>query len=509
MSYRKRRHTSLYVFIGVIIAGLVGVQLYWINKTITVEQDTINRQLYNDFSELADKLEENAYCYSLHAKTYVNQYEGVYLIKQKVDSQGRFISLDQGGSIDTINMFNMFTYKGDTLYENYNSIELRGFSSSLDVKFDFGMGSAMNPSQYKFGKLNKDNIKQAFDKAINVDYAFDRDYIDKGVKDILIANDIDTNYMAGIKRNANGGFLFVSDSMKSMKQYANVLKIPFLKTYVNDPYLFIVGVEKPFKKIVASMSVMMVSSVVIILILIISYAYFIRTIIRQRRLSEMKNAFINNITHEFRTPITNINLAIQNWRDTKNNPSFYYDIIAEENRHLENNVDQILQLATLKHNGLTEAHAKVNIHDVIDNALGGFEMQLKNLDSVVTFNANAQEPIVNGNSRELQNMVQNLISNAIKYSSDIPRILITTANTAGELIVAVEDNGIGMPAHVQKNIFDPFYRNSTGDRHDVKGFGLGLSYVKHIVDNHNGRIEVKSKPGDGATFKIYLPNDKR
>ncbi len=223
----------------------------------------------------------------------------------------------------------------------------------------------------------------------------------------------------------------------------------------------------------------------------------------------MKNIFINNITHEFRTPITNINLAIENWRDTGKNPEFYYNIIQEENLHLEKNVEQILQLATLRHNGLSAEYAQVNMHNIIHKVVGCFKMQLNNLDGTVRLNLGAANPVLYADEREMQNMMMNMIDNAIKYSKGRPDITITTYEEALQFVIEVEDKGIGISSQVQKHIFDRFYRFAKGDRHDVKGFGLGLSYVKHIIDNHKGQIEVKSKQDKGTTFTIYLPKNKK
>ncbi|MBZ0100259.1 MAG: HAMP domain-containing histidine kinase, partial [Taibaiella sp.] len=262
-------------------------------------------------------------------------------------------------------------------------------------------------------------------------------------------------------------------------------------------------------RIVKSLSVMMVSSVIIILLLVLAFIYFVRTIINQEKLSEMKNIFINNITHEFRTPITNINLAIENWRDTRKNTDFYYDIIEEENHHLEKNVEQILQLATLKHNGLKTAYTQVNMHDIIRKTIDCFKMQLNNVKGTVTLNLHAANPLLYADEREMQNMMMNMVDNAIKYSKAPPEIKISTYEEAQQFVIEVEDKGIGISPQVQKHIFDRFYRYTKGDRHDVKGFGLGLSYVKHIIDSHQGEIQVRSKQDKGTTFTIYLPKNKK
>jgi|GEM_PF-3960969 len=188
MSFKKGQYNYLYVLIAVIMVGLIGVQLYWIKKTVDVEKNAINRSLNNDFSKLADDLEEYAYCYILHAKTYINKGEGIYLVKQQVDSNGNYISPEKGGVIDTINMFNFRVFDGDTLLENYPSLELTRFASSLDVKFNFAIEGVRDPSSYAFSKLTNENIAQAFDNTIDIENAVGISYLDEGIKDVLIKN---------------------------------------------------------------------------------------------------------------------------------------------------------------------------------------------------------------------------------------------------------------------------------------------------------------------------------
>ncbi len=158
MTIKKRKNNYLYLLVGVVIAGLICIQLYWINKTIAVEKNAINRSLTTDFEKLAEDIEKNSYCFILYAKTYINQGEGIYLVRQKVDSNGRYISPADGGFIDTVNMFNFHEYNGDTILDNYPSIELSSFAASLDVTFNFAIEGVKNPAQYAFRRLTNENL---------------------------------------------------------------------------------------------------------------------------------------------------------------------------------------------------------------------------------------------------------------------------------------------------------------------------------------------------------------
>jgi two-component system phosphate regulon sensor histidine kinase PhoR len=182
-------------------------------------------------------------------------------------------------------------------------------------------------------------------------------------------------------------------------------------------------------------------------------------------------------------------------------------IIDEENKHIERNVEQILQLATLENTNGKNRFEKTDIHKLILEAINAFNMQLQNTGGEIITEFNAAAPYILCNRDQIKNMLQNLIDNAIKYRESEPRITIATYLTAHSFVIQVEDNGIGMSSDTQKYIFERFYRGHSGDRHDVKGFGLGLSYVKYIVDAHKGEIHVKSKPGKGTKFTIYLPQN--
>ncbi len=509
MTLKKGKSNYLYLLVGLVIVGLICVQLYWINKTIQVEKNAISRSLTNDLEKLADNLEKNSYCFILYAKTYINKGEGIYLIHQKVDSNGKYISPDKGGFVDTVNLFNFFADEDDTVIANYPSIEFSRFAASLDVSFNFAIEGVKDPGQYAFRNLTADNMEQAFDNTMKIDTVIDPEQLDADIKAVLQKNGLDTNYAAGIKKGGNNNYLLLTDSMQLPLAYGDVIEVPFFENNVTDPYLLVVGIPQPFTRIVKSLSVMMISSAIIVLLLVVAFVYFVRTIINQKKLSEMKNIFINNITHEFRTPITNINLAIENWRETGKNTEFYYNIIEEENRHLEKNVEQILQLATLKHNGLCAAYKQVNMHDIIHKSVDCFKMQLNNVNGTLSLNLRAANPLLYADEREMQNMMMNMVDNAIKYSKAQPDIKISTYEEGQQFVITVEDKGIGISAQTQKHIFDRFYRYAKGDRHDVKGFGLGLSYVKHIIDNHKGVIQVQSKQDKGTTFIIYLPKNKK
>jgi len=251
-------------------------------------------------------------------------------------------------------------------------------------------------------------------------------------------------------------------------------------------------------------------SVILILLLITLFAYIIYVINRQKILAELKNDFINNLTHEFNTPLFSIGLtstllaksdAVQQSDKLKD----YVELITTEKNRLQAQVDKILRLTAVESvSGILEKE-KVDLHALIEQNMVVFSPVITEKGGRFIYKAGAAAHFVQGDPVHLFNALSNLIDNAIKYSVKIPEIVLETRNTGNEMVIIIRDNGIGMSKNDIHMIFKKFYRVKLGDRHDVKGFGIGLSYVKKIIELHHGSIEVNSIPGEGSEFKIHLP----
>lgn len=248
-------------------------------------------------------------------------------------------------------------------------------------------------------------------------------------------------------------------------------------------------------------------SLLLIALIISSFAYVIFTVFRQKKISEIKNDFVNNMTHEFKTPIATISLA----SDSILNPNIisapdkikrFTEIIKQENRRMLSQVEKVLQMALLDKKDFQLSLKKVNIHEIIEQASQNIMLQINQRDGVLYKELNAQAVNVMGDQTHMTNIIYNLLDNANKYSPETPHITIGTRNRSGYLEIYVKDQGIGMSDEDQKMIFEKFYRVPTGNLHNVKGFGLGLSYVKAMVAAQNGKIKVQSEPGKGSTFAI-------
>jgi two-component system phosphate regulon sensor histidine kinase PhoR len=252
------------------------------------------------------------------------------------------------------------------------------------------------------------------------------------------------------------------------------------------------------------------SSALFMGIILFCFAYTISVIFRQKKLSEMKNDFINNMTHEFKTPIATISLASDSISSPMviNSPDKirrFTDIIRQENKRMNNQVEKVLQMAQMERQDFTLKISDVNLHDVITNAVEYISLQVEKKDGTVAADLQAQQPMIQGDMTHISNIINNLLDNANKYSPEKPEILVATRNVAGGVEVIVSDKGIGMSKESRKHIFEKFYRVHTGNLHDVKGFGLGLSYVKAMVEAHKGRVEVKSDLGKGSSFILFFP----
>ncbi|MEY3397694.1 MAG: hypothetical protein RL220_288 [Bacteroidota bacterium] len=250
-------------------------------------------------------------------------------------------------------------------------------------------------------------------------------------------------------------------------------------------------------------------SSLIIVVIIIFFTYSLWIILRQRKLSEIKTDFINNMTHELKTPISTISLSadVLSSANTLNDPERlkqYANIIRNESERLKSQVEKVLQLSTLSVKKVNMKRERVDLHEVIRKAAETLHVPVAEAGGEIRTDLKADFHFIRGDMVHITNVIYNLLDNAVKYTEDAPVIRIETENTGKKIELRVIDNGIGMKPSQVKMIFDKFYRVPTGDLHNVKGFGLGLFYVKTVVKAHGGKIRVKSEPGKGSTFTIEM-----
>jgi two-component system phosphate regulon sensor histidine kinase PhoR len=248
-----------------------------------------------------------------------------------------------------------------------------------------------------------------------------------------------------------------------------------------------------------------------LVIIIFAFTYTIQTIFKQKNLSEIKNDFISNMTHELKTPISTISLACEALNDkditnpiTKTN---YINMISQENKRLGVLVESVLKSATWDKADLKLKLEEFDLHEIIDGVVNNILIQVTSKNGTIIKNLLANQHLINADKVHITNMIYNLLDNANKYTPSNPEITISTENIRQGILITVSDNGIGIKKENFNKIFEKFYRVPTGNIHNVKGFGLGLSYVKALIEKHDGEIQVTSELGKGSSFNIYLPFD--
>jgi two-component system phosphate regulon sensor histidine kinase PhoR len=253
----------------------------------------------------------------------------------------------------------------------------------------------------------------------------------------------------------------------------------------------------------------------ILFTLIITTAFFItiRTLLKQKKLSEIKSDFINNMTHEFKTPLATISLAVDALKNekvvgNKEKTDYFTAIIKDENKRMNKQVETILQAALLDKQEVQLNLKRLLAHDLIISALNNINLQVEEKEGKIEVELEAENDLIMADEVHFTNLINNLLDNAVKYSRENLHIKLSTRNAGNQLKIKIEDNGIGMNKETLHRIFEKFYRAHTGNVHNVKGFGLGLSYVKTMVDAHHGTIKAESVLGKGSSFCISLPLPK-
>ena len=278
-----------------------------------------------------------------------------------------------------------------------------------------------------------------------------------------------------------------------------------------DPIETLSIVIPDYKSVVMKQMRWMIFGVIFFTLIIISAFYVtVRTLLMQKKLSEIKNDFINNMTHEFKTPLATISLAVDAMRNEKvvtdrEKSAYFSGIIKEENKRMNKQVETILQAALIDRHELQLNLQPLHVNDVIRRVMDNFKLQLDEIQARVILQLEEGYDIAEADEVHFTNLIANLIDNAIKYSRDKLVIRIQTLRSGKNISIRIEDNGIGMTKETQRRIFEKFYRAHTGNVHNVKGFGLGLSYVKSVSDAHHGRIKVESTVGKGTAFILEIP----
>ncbi len=328
----------------------------------------------------------------------------------------------------------------------------------------------------------------------------------------LLNNGINLNYNYRISSVQADSIIYATVSEKNapflpQNSYKAML---FSKDMVRDGGYLIVNFPQKNSVILSNMGMILFSSAGLLLVLAASFIYTISSILKQKKISEMKTNFINNMTHEFKTPVATIMIASEALKDPEINDNVarvnkLAGIIYDENIRLGNHIERVLNIAKIDREDVNLDMYPHNMNDLISAVVDSMELQLHKNNTQIELQLNAPNTTVIGDELHLSNVIFNLIDNANKYSNDTPKINISTLNDHHHLVIKINDKGIGMNKEQLKKIFEQFYRIPTGNLHDVKGFGLGLSYVSTIVKKMKGTVTVKSEKDKGSEFEIRFP----
>ena len=377
----------------------------------------------------------------------------------------------------------------------------------------------VNLSDDALDKIQKTNIKidlmnQAFDELaegqLEIMDRLDTAVVRRLLKSQLLEKGISENFELGIQSEA-GDLIAIGNLLDPQVLLVEGLQSKLFPNDIlgNDNFIYVYFPEKSshvFRQVWLPIS----SSLVFILVIVLCFYYAIHVILRQKALSDTKNDFINNMTHEFKTPLATVSLAVEALQDPElsNQETFrgrYLGIIKEENKRLVGQVEKVLQAAALDKNEFNLKLEPLHLPDLIQTCIDQIGLQVESRGGKIELLVELQDPYLEGDHFHLSHIFNNLLDNATKYSPSNPMIRVAVKEQGTAVCILLRDQGIGMSREAVKKIFDKFYRVPTGNVHDVKGFGLGLSYVKTMVEAHKGAISVQSELGKGSTFTINLP----
>ena len=454
------------------LLALVGVQGYWINNAMIVRQANFVRSVNEAFDGVAFRLEKSELADRLESTIDFMESSPHYVIP-----------------------------KDDSLYQALKC-EFQGISNRAEL-YEF-----YDKYVISGGFEEEHLLSESFNM---IEKRLSYNLLDSLLSDELHKKSISAIFQFGVFSTDRGQMVLRTQgsdpSVLLEKGYAFTL---FPSDLLEEPDYLMVYFPRERGFLMGQLRNLLVISIFLILIIIFSFTYTVLTIYRQKRISEMKNDFINNMTHEFKTPISTISLACQALKDkdvAKSEVIYdsYIGVIGEENQRLGAMAEKILQSAVLEKSQLELNKEWLDIHEVITDVVNKIGIQVQIKDGKITTNFKADPSNVHVDRIHITNVISNLLDNANKYTPQKPFIRVSTENVTTGIMIYIEDNGIGISKKNQEKIFDKLYRVPMGNLHDFKGFGLGLSYVKAIVEYHKGSVRLESELKKGTKFDVFLP----
>jgi len=535
----KRKFIGLIFMMVLSLAGIIWVQIVWIRNALDIRNDNFNAAVFASLGNAANAIESN--------REMSFFFEAPMMINSPSNDVSSYLRIGSYSSNDGKNFSYSVTSQTVTgTVDSSGNIRLNEpVITKTDTTFYSDSGTAVITVPGQKGELNIQGGNQGSNADQGSLPVKSREFVDwvrkranqfQNMSDQMIAevyqwektmevsndevnialsrsfqfSEIKTPFEFAIIKDGKVQDGLFKKSGKNDFLKSNYMVQLFPDNIIRQNLLVSVIFPERTNYVLGSMAWLLGGSLLFSLIILATFALSLFFIIRQKKISEMKSDFLNNMTHEFKTPIATISLAA----DTITNPKVIKDessirhfigMIKKENSRMNKKVETILQIASLDKKEIAFKFENVSLHSVIERAAEAIEIQVHQKNGKITLNLKAEAPVILGDNEHLTNLVNNLLDNALKYSPDSPEITVETKNNDRGIILSVEDKGIGMSKSVQSKIFERFYRQSSGNIHDVKGFGLGLNYVRAIIDAHKGNVTVISEPGKGSRFDIFLP----
>jgi two-component system, OmpR family, phosphate regulon sensor histidine kinase PhoR len=512
---------SLILVMAFVLAGLIVVQTNLIKTASDIREEQFDQLVKSGLKRVVDQLE-------LYEQRLARRSARLGHLPGKNNTNDNLNIFPRQGSVSTSINF-QFSYSERNIFGSYKEELQIDFSDSvktlknndlLNKDFD-DITSLDHFDKYNLDlerkrerwlkDMNWSNYKILLEERL-LEERIDSSFLKQAIDNIFQEAGIDLDYKYAI-RSANQGkdkLIFGSPGYNPDKkrQYYSLL-FPYDYDGQQPNYLYIYFPERTGLLLRAT-GLTVIPTIILTALLIAIFAYSLMIIFRQKKLSMIKNDFINNMTHELKTPISTISLASQMLEDgtitnTPKTIEHVSRVINQESKRLSFQVEKVLQMAVFNEGRLKLKFKEFDINNTINTILNNFELRIKNKNGLLHSELNATDSHVKGDEVHLTNVIFNLLDNAMKYSKDNPDITVMTENKNEHIAITVKDKGIGIPKEHQSQIFDRFYRVPTGNVHNVKGFGLGLSYVKKVVDLHNGKIKLESAVNKGTMFSILLP----
>jgi len=516
----------LIVLMSLSLIGIILVQVYWFDSSFKNNDEQFRFHVQQAIGNVSNKLQKQE-AYSFYDK-YNRYKDSTGKAPQKKDLLEFYYVQKNTRTNETIIYSNSiiaedYTISSSIFNKKIDSVKLKNFSTKRTTEV-FNSNAIDNSSlqnnlipdskTQKLGSLDiLDNAQfEIFFKDIAavmpIEERISKESIRKLLSNELNVFGIKTPFEFGIYSNGLATKI-KSEKFKFDKNLTYTIPI-LTDNEGSNNYQLLVSFPHKKKFLFSELIGITVLSIVFTLIIVIAYSSALNQLIRQRQISEIKTDFINNMTHEFKTPIATINLALDAIKnpkiiDDKEKLYRYLQMIRDENKRMHAQVENVLRISKLEKRELDINKESNNIHEIIDEAIEHVNLIIEDRQGSITTHFDANRTTVLLNDVHFTNVLVNILDNAIKYSPEIPVIDIYTENVKDFVIIKIKDQGAGMSKVAQKRIFEKFYREHTGDLHNVKGHGLGLAYVKRIAEDHNGEVYVESEKGKGSIFIIKLP----